>query len=329
MKYWFVNLGKYYKAQRKGHYLWAPLYNKKGSKQAHWELMSEINKGDVILCNKNGRILSVGTAQGSAYLSNIPDELEQSWRSEGRKVDLEFIDIESSFYFKEHKDYILSNINKDENPFDINGNAKQLYLSRLDENIAKYLLKEINNKELNKLINLSIEYLDNEIEEIKEEQEQFEKINNGSIKAYTEEELSKLEKNTYKYDFNSTSNKKIVFREKTDPKLKATRMKKARYLCEIDMNHKTFTNFSESHQYMECHHIIPMSAQKDYPDKKLDSLFNLIALCPVCHSQAHYASLKEKSEIFLKMYELRKKEMMENGFDLSELNNIFQNYYKK
>ena len=30
MRFWFVNLGKYYDAQREGRFLWAPIYNKNG-----------------------------------------------------------------------------------------------------------------------------------------------------------------------------------------------------------------------------------------------------------------------------------------------------------
>lgn len=161
-----------------------------------------------------------------------------------------------------------------------------------------------------------------------EENEQFEKINNGSVTGYTKDELKEIENKNYKYTPRIDNSKNKVLREKTDPKLKATRIELSNYNCEINHNHKTFTNAAGTHQYLECHHIIPISAQKDFPNVKLDSLFNLISLCPICHAEVHYANLKEKGEIFSKMYELRKDEMLEHGFGLKEINEIFNKYYK-
>jgi len=56
----------------------------------------------------------------------------------------------------------------------------------------------------------------------------------------------------------------------------------------------------------ECHHIIPLNAQKDFIHTKLDSLFNIIAVCPLCHRKVHYAVKEEKEKIFIQMYNKRK-----------------------
>ena len=58
-------------------------------------------------------------------------------------------------------------------------------------------------------------------------------------------------------------------------------------------------------------------------------MFNLIAVCPICHAKVHYANTKEKGEIFSKMYELRKNEMQKHGFDLNKINEVFNKYYKQ
>ena len=62
MSFWFVNLGKYYREQRNGGYLWAPLKNKSGNREPYWETLRNVNPGDVILCNNNGRIVTIGVA---------------------------------------------------------------------------------------------------------------------------------------------------------------------------------------------------------------------------------------------------------------------------
>jgi 5-methylcytosine-specific restriction enzyme A len=78
---------------------------------------------------------------------------------------------------------------------------------------------------------------------------------------------------------------------------------------------------------MECHHIIPISSQKDFPNKKLDNIFNLISLCPICHRRIHYASNNERFTIFQKMYKVREKDMKEKGFDWETMVKIYNKYY--
>jgi 5-methylcytosine-specific restriction endonuclease McrA len=328
MKFWFVNLGKYYDEQRGESFLWAPINYKNGKTEPSWGNLIFVNKGDAILCNNKGHIFSIGIAEGPAYKCTIPDEFEQSWKPDGRRIDLRFIDIAEPLRFKDYKDYIVENINPEENPFDINGNAKQLYLWPIDEKIAKFLINKMNSEQINNLISFADYEIHDDIEELKEEIEQFEKINNGSIVGYSEEEINKINNESYKYVPTYKESQKKIAREKTDPKLKATCLEKTNYLCEIDHNHITFSNSVGEHQYMECHHIIPMNAQKDFEDLKLDSLFNLISLCPICHSQIHYANNKEKGEIFYKMYKVRENGMLEKGFTLAAINEIFNKYYK-
>lgn len=328
MNYWFVNLGTYYKEQREGRYLWAPLRDRTGKILNHWDSLKDVNRGDIIICN-NGGIVSVAVAKDHAYLSDIPDEFEHTWQKEGRRIDLRFIDLEKPLNYIKYKDYILKNIDPDKNPFDINGHAKLGYLYPLDEKIAIFLLDKMNNDEINNLLDINSTELKEEIEEYQEEQEQFEKINNGSVQEYTNEELDKIEKNNKNYKYvEKTQSKEKVLKENTDSRLKETRMKSANYLCEINPNHKTFTNSSGKHQYLESHHIVPMKAQKYFPDIKLDSFFNLISLCPVCHRQVHHANMEEKQDIFYRMYEIRKKEMLEHGFDKETIDAVFNRFYK-
>ena len=45
--------------------------------------------------------------------------------------------------------------------------------------------------------------------------------------------------------------------------------------------------------------------------------------------QVHHDTAEEKGEIFSKMYDLRKNEMLEHGFDLAKINEIFNKYYLK
>lgn len=327
MKYFFVNLGKCYSVQRQGSFLWAPIYNQNGQKVSHWESMEKVSRGDIIFCNNNAHIVSIAIAKGSAYLSDIPTELHHFWKPKGRRVDLQFIDLEFPFFFSEYKSYYLENINSLQNPFTVKGNAKQGYLFLLDDKIAQYFLDKINDIRLQEFIDRMTFSIIYEKQEMEEELEQFEKIHNGCVRSYTEAELEIVNKISYEYCYSNNEISKEFNREKTDFKLKATRLEKAQFLCEINPLHETFLNTSGHHQYMECHHIIPMKAQRDFQTTKLDHIYNLIAICPTCHRRIHYASLEEKEKIFFEMYAVRKNELKKIGFTRDKMVSIFNDYY--
>lgn len=327
MKFWLVNQGTSFEEEKDGGFIYAPKTNSKGSTFAHWSDVKEVKKGDVIFCNKKGNIVAIGIAMSNGFDAIIPDSIKGQWYDKGFQVDIDYHLLSKPFHFSDYKDEYMKNIELNKNPFTVNGTAKMGYLYHMEKNIAKLLLDKINDKNINKIIFMSdVESLA-EIEALKEETEQFEEISRGVVKGYNKEEIEIIESQNYTYEPRIEEGKKKVLREKTDPKLKATRMELSNYNCEINPEHKTFTCASGKHQYLECHHIIPLNAQKNFSNIKLDSMFNLIALCPICHSKVHYATEEEKKKIFIVMYEKRKQEMIEHGFDLEKISGIFEKYY--
>ncbi len=67
-------------------------------------------------------------------------------------------------------------------------------------------------------------------------------------------------------------------------------LKKAKYLCEVDLSHKVFRRKNSDINYTEPHHLIPLSAQRDYPEINLDREQNIVSLCSHCHNLLHYGS---------------------------------------
>lgn len=329
MSFWLVNQGKSFKAEQQGGFIYAPKSNSKGKTFSHWADVKKVKKGDVIFCNVKGNIKAIAIAMSNGYNSVIPDSIKGQWLENGYKADVEYYLLKKVLHFSDYKYEYMDNIDLKNNPFAINGTAKMGYLYPMEESVAQVLIEKINDAEIGKLVFMTDYELLEELEELGEELEQFEEINRDVIKAYNDEELKLIESVKFNYEPRNGYSKEKVLREKTDPKLKATRMELANYECEINCDHKTFTCSSGKHQYLECHHIIPLNAQKDFPSIKLDSMFNLIALCPICHSQVHYANEEEKSQIFLKMYNTRKEEMIKHGFDLSIINEILKKYYLK
>lgn len=86
--------------------------------------------------------------------------------------------------------------------------------------------------------------------------------------------------------------------------LKNICINRAGFQCEIDNNHKSFIS-SKQHNYVEAHHIIPLSFQDKFT-VNLDTLENLISLCPVCHKAIHQGNREEKLKVLKQIYNIRK-----------------------
>ena len=104
-------------------------------------------------------------------------------------------------------------------------------------------------------------------------------------------------------------------------------LEQANYKCEINSEHTTFISKATNKQYMEAHHLFPMSAQEEI-DNSLDVPANIIALCPGCHRKIHFAKIEEKKEIILSLYKNRELELKVFGITetADELLEIYKNY---
>lgn len=91
---------------------------------------------------------------------------------------------------------------------------------------------------------------------------------------------------------------------------------KAKYRCEIDPSHLTFIAKKTDKNYVEAHHLIPMSVQKDFTFN-LDVPGNIISSCPNCHRKLHYACLEDKEEMLNILYAKRKKSLERFGIEIS------------
>ena len=319
MKYWFVIQSETYNEEKNGGFLYAPKYQKNGRTAFHHENVKRIKRDDRIFCYCKSNIVAIAKALTDGYESMIPSSIKGRWNDYGFKVDVEYDELSKPIKIENYKDKYMRVYEPKYSPFDKYGGMNQGYLFEINKETAELFLNII---EKNDVIRNNNSFKE-EVKEIIEETEQFDDINNGLIKSYTDNEL-KLKEADDSFELQEIGKR---IRVKTDPKLKVTRMEKANFLCEVNKNHITFTSKKTKHQYLETHHIIPIEAQKEIQDKALDRMFNLISLCPICHKQVHYACEEEKREIFMKMYEIRKDEMLEHGFDIARINQIFNKYY--
>lgn len=113
---------------------------------------------------------------------------------------------------------------------------------------------------------------------------------------------------------------------KTNSRLGKTALQLANYECAYNKTeHKTFTS-KLGKPYMEAHHLIPMSAQKDF-SINLDRVENIVSLCPVCHSAIHVGTDAVRLDVLTKLYAEREEALKKCGLNIS-VGELFSKYYK-
>jgi hypothetical protein len=128
---WWVNQGSTFLQERAGNYLWAPLKDKSEQPQYHWETMSEVQEGDVVIHYCNGAIMCISQAKGAAHLADQPRELlRQGWEIAGRRVDCSYVDFRPPISLNHHLAQQLLALNIDRGPLNKNAMVKQGYLFR-------------------------------------------------------------------------------------------------------------------------------------------------------------------------------------------------------
>lgn len=95
-------------------------------------------------------------------------------------------------------------------------------------------------------------------------------------------------------------------RQNTDGYMKDTVLEMCGRICEyarlLGQKHKTF-NGKDGKPYMVAHHLIPLSARKDFFPRNLDRPSNLVCLCPTCHDCVHYGKEDERKKILKVLYD--------------------------
>ncbi len=102
---------------------------------------------------------------------------------------------------------------------------------------------------------------------------------------------------------------------KTNPRISKSVIEKEGYKCQVNNSHTTFYT-TKNLLFVESHHLIPMSFQKNFLPINLDRKENIISLCPICHRAVHLGNKKEKKKRLKILVEIRKKELKDVGLDI-------------
>ncbi|WP_084222113.1 HNH endonuclease [Pseudomonas sp. MOIL14HWK12:I2] len=151
MNFFWVNVGKTFNEALQGSFLWAPTQSKSESGRTrtlrHWEVVSEIKKGDVIFCAYNRFLSKVAVAASDAYITARPANREfKEWNDEGNRVDVTF-DLNARPVLKaEIADQFIDQFNDYCDPplFNTSGGLNQIYMSKLSNEAGQFLLEATN-----------------------------------------------------------------------------------------------------------------------------------------------------------------------------------------
>lgn len=97
-------------------------------------------------------------------------------------------------------------------------------------------------------------------------------------------------------------------------------IKRAKYCCENDKEHLTFTSAVTGKPFMEAHHLIPWCLTDNMWEKfkvNIDCPENIVSFCPNCHRQIHCATAEEKSALIEKMYQQKEKGLKDIRIDIT------------
>lgn len=96
-------------------------------------------------------------------------------------------------------------------------------------------------------------------------------------------------------------------------------------VCAYDSSHTTFHSPTLGGNYVEMHHIIPISKQDDF-EYSIDLPANIVPLCPNCHRQIHHSGIDIRNEMLTKLYTGERVERLKERGLILELVAL-QDYY--
>jgi hypothetical protein len=132
---WWVNQGATYAKERDGGFLWAPMRNKAGRPQYHWDTMDEVRKGDVVLHYSNGSLRAASHV--SAAARPAPNPLgDQAWEEAGRLVETQYQELNEPVALGAIDEGVRI---RQGSPFTVAGAVQQVYLVRLQGELVNEL----------------------------------------------------------------------------------------------------------------------------------------------------------------------------------------------
>lgn len=192
--------------------------------------------------------------------------------------------------------------------------------SEKDLNIAKAIIDAAIFYEINGFASTKKENLSKRVFTKNKAQEEFEEKDEQLFQKQVEKaEISSKEiKNIEEKPENKKSkkyNQQLQINNRS-----ATKAKEALFLssfvCELNLEHKTFIAKSGNNNFVEAHHLIPMCYEDDF-EHSIDVHSNIISLCPNCHRAIHNATAEYQIKLVSELYEQRRDRLIKQGIEVN------------
>jgi hypothetical protein len=330
MTVYYVFQGMTYDNERIGGYVWSPQLAKGGRKNAGYDRMTKIRKGDFILHSVAGELRAISYATSNCYKAPQPQELIDApkyieWGNNGYKVDCKYFNFDTPISVKDYKDWLKHNFDKD-SAFTIHGTGKQQYMCNIAEHQAIFLLEQAiklqRNPEVLSKLKVALEEIAGD--KISEYNELEKELINRILEEENESQLElELSSNLMPQETTvSVQTGRVI--PKRNPLIAVKALIKAKYLCEYNNGDRTFFR-KNSTAYTDPHHLIPISKYGDF-SYSLDVVENIVSLCSHHHNLLHYGRFEDKIAILRKLYAERKLALKKCGIDI-EFEQLIS-YYK-
>lgn len=329
MAVYYVFQGETFSEERAGGYVWSPQLDKAGHRNAGYTMMTNIRKGDFILHNSNGKVVSISIAKDDYYEAKQPHELSVAktsvtWDDKGYRVDTEYFDFDKPLLTTDYQAWLERHFIEG-SAFTKVGRGKQQYMCHLADEHAIFLLEKAIKHQKDKTV---LEYLNAALFDIVGDKEsEYNQVEMESINEKVEDATGHTRpewSGKREAQAMTTSSKTGRNIPKRDSQTAADALEHADYLCEYDNGDRTFPR-KNGRPYTEPHHLIPISKYRDF-DYSVDVMENIVSLCSHCHNLLHYGRFEDKVPVLTKLYSERKAALHNCGLDLT-LEQL-KSYYK-
>jgi 5-methylcytosine-specific restriction enzyme B len=137
-KVWWVNQGETYGPAREAGAIWAPMLNKAGRPERHWETLAAVKRGDIILHYSNGCLRAVGTAEGPATPAHNPYN-KADWGRDGRLIPVHYDVLREAIPLAAIPHSVRTSAG---GPFTSTGNVQQGYLFEVSNPLLDVLVRD-------------------------------------------------------------------------------------------------------------------------------------------------------------------------------------------
>jgi len=140
--FWWVNQGQTWRSEIPGEYLWSPKKGKNGRSVFSYEMMRQLEVGDIVFSYFKGQLGCAGVVAAKAISSRKPDFgfSGQTWDDDGWSVDMRYVEFPTPFKPTDDLEFYDSVRPEKYGPIDLAGKVVTQYLFPLPDALGhRYL----------------------------------------------------------------------------------------------------------------------------------------------------------------------------------------------